>query len=1060
MRRGRAKEAVAEHNTEGEEEEKAPSYPSITAADGQLYYIIGPMTLEQPNVVPVGTPPSPQPSSRRGARRSVTPINKKKLSPHNQQQQQLQQQHGDRKGKGSQGKQQQQLSGPNSSRISPLPAPAPPVAFVRTYELLLKDAMQVEGETMQLSVSAVEDWRDMLRLEILNWTVHLRHTSLEYVQGHCVVQKSAIDKETNEVLRHHRRRPATLQAESYEGRLREIENTRTSEDKHCTRLQDRVAKLVDAWSALEDDASAETHEAQLFKQLQDLEKMAAEADSVNALVAQERNFTSLVAAAIEEESRRQHDIIHQVEKQQEALEEECRSYLISHGVNVPANLSELQGCSDWDDDSANKQAVDALLRLNSAARALKEKFTAERESQMRGVDAARSTYTAAFDQNMGELQMLARLQETFARLKVQVHSLTTLSEASEAKIEGFVTELEERLSEAPPMHDFSSTLQEITSRDYHAAAGAAMSGGEAHSSAPQSAVSGTGAAGAGAGDTVVAQMTEDRMRLTEVKLNEQLAGVKLDIQRQIRASDTAKVFRLIDQLREILYTRGRHLNCLQYGVELFNIPQENYIEPRLGAASEPTAEEAGATSLSPQGRSARKVRPPSPPSSALASLYAVTELPDMMPAEAQVSEWLNAVKAQVSSIVEQRFAAHPLPLTRRLPGMAEGSQEDALEMCNNVCEQQRKRVAHHVEHAARRYREQVWRVFNAMQKMPVYLINTTYTMSATALERRVATVFDVFSGFYSESDALRSMYDRLVKVTLASNYNRGRLEALCSAEGVRQKVTQAAIERLWGCVMREMEEEAAMHAARSLNVNNNFFALLRGLVTPESLKPADDDGAGGHHRGLRRLLRLKAREEHAKEIQQQQQQLSPKRERRLQETMPRHKHGGATAQTEKSATSKKDAAAAAAELAGGPLPLPARREVEYGRVPLRAFRPLENFNAAHPDAAVAASATDATPAFARVSVVSRSITGASSRRPKVDIINVPQVEERTPTVAIVAPATLVHQEIATLTQQSVEFFNKHSADAAGNADSAFQEWTTREAVWQTTWGAAISRLRA
>ncbi|PWV07385.1 hypothetical protein C3747_102g57 [Trypanosoma cruzi] len=81
-----------------------------------------------------------------------------------------------------------------------------------------------------------------------------------------------------------------------------------------------------------------------------------------------------------------------------------------------------------------------------------------------------------------------------------------------------------------------------------------------------------------------------------------------------------------------------------------------------------------------------------------------------------------------------------------------------------------------------------------------------------------------------------------------------------------------------------------MHAARSLNVSNNFFALLRGVVLPENLKPADDDGGDGRHRGLRSLLRLKAKENRTKEIQQH----STKRERRLRETMNRQSQGSTT----------------------------------------------------------------------------------------------------------------------------------------------------------------------
>ncbi|PWV07383.1 hypothetical protein C3747_102g55 [Trypanosoma cruzi] len=105
--------------------------------------------------------------------------------------------------------------------------------------------------------------------------------------------------------------------------------------------------------------------------------------------------------------------------------------------------------------------MDTLLRLHNAAKAFKEKLNSEREQHVRRLDTMKSNYTAVFEQNAGELKLLARLQEILSRLKVQVHSLTTLSETSEAEIEEMLKELEEKLSSQSLPHDFSRAVVEM-----------------------------------------------------------------------------------------------------------------------------------------------------------------------------------------------------------------------------------------------------------------------------------------------------------------------------------------------------------------------------------------------------------------------------------------------------------------------------------------------------------------------------------------------------------------------------------------------------------------------
>ncbi|RNF08800.1 hypothetical protein TraAM80_02542 [Trypanosoma rangeli] len=1068
-KRGRAKEVVVEPDTLSDLD-SVPSYPTITAVDGQMYYVVGPIALgDRPPTTSAGASPSspsqqpPHQLQRKrsfggeGGRNRLMPIGKRRPPL-------PQSQRSSKKVKG--GAAQSESSG-TSPRLSPVPVVLPPPAFLDTYESLLRPTLQGDNEaTASLSSATVEEWREMLRVEVLNWTVQLRHISVEHVQKQCNAQRSAIDAETNKILRYHRRRPATVQSEYYEGRIREIETTQMKKENHCNRLLEHFTVLENVWSSIGGGDQAEAHDTQLFEQLQELEKLAPKANTTNALILQERNFASLASTSLEAHSNRYHKIMADVAKQKELLESKCRNYLLSCGKGVPESFDKLEDTSAWDDpnDSSCKQVIEVLLRLHNTAKALKEKLSSERDQHVQHLDAAKSSYAVVFEQNLEELQLLERVQEVLSRLKVQVHSLMTLSETSEAKIEETLKELEEKLSSSPLSYDFSNALAKVAGWVYGGAGATAESltlppaGGP--SSSPTLSME---SIARGPGGTAVT-LTEDSIREVEAELSERLAEVKTDIERQIRASDMSKVLRILDHIREMVYVRGRQLDCLQYGMEFFNVPQENYIDPRLGAKAEAAGEDAATaaagagteiattSALSKQGRVRGRSRLSISPNSVLAALYTTNEPPEVISAERQVKNWLATARSQVEHTAEQHFSVCPSPVVRRLPGMTGGSLQDVMEMCDSVCDQQQRRVMQHVVQATRRYREQVDRLFVALQNMPRYLVNGTCALSFMALERRVATVFDVFASFYGESDAIRAMHDRLVKVTLASNYNHSKLNELCKAESLRQTVAQATIEKLWGYTLREIEDEAAMHAARSLNVDNNFFAFLRGVVMPESLKPAVDDEGSGRHRGLRGLLRLKAKEDRGKEAQQQQQS-SMRRERRLRETMT-HRSSSGTLLGGKRAES-----ASPVEMASGQLPTPAPLEVEHGSVPLHALRPLESFNAGHPSATINLPNSDLTPTFARVSLATRLQTPPANRRQKKDVFGPPVADERGPVVTIVAPETSLHMKIAKLTQQSVQYFNTTSSNVVDRANDAFQGWTEQEARWRETWGASIKRLK-
>ncbi|KAG8347179.1 putative protein of unknown function (DUF4456) [Trypanosoma vivax] len=1146
-------------------------YPTVIADDGTPYLIVSPLMLGAESVVEGAS----DQLSKQGQSLPKSPLrgNEKQSKGRSY------------KGESRSGHKVRQSSGGKKSRStrgtrshvsndSPaslvVPVVVPPPLFIQVYGALLRKALQEDdassvrdqldrvanasigtslseanstiSKTKFFSAAAVDEWREMLRMEVLNWTVNLRRTTTAYLKQHRVDKKAEVDAETNNVLRHHRRRPAALQADVYELRLRELECSVDTAETHMTRMNHLLTSAQDVCNALissggnvdvvvgvgsasgemscsvaspsisgsftanigvaSGNAPSETSDARLLAQLQKLSEMANVATSVDALLTQERTFMRLIASSQEQHTTSYTNIMGGLIRKQKVLQSECRRYLRCFGIAVPDDLEKLKKMyvegienEDEDEDGTNggkkrgaathkkdkkqggknakkkanqkkaKQAdgtekesgkgengqkegdpdseQNVLMRVAAMLWSVddgivqaKKALDANLEQHIRQLEELKNTYNTTFKQNVGELQMLANLQDISARFKAHVHSALALCDTNEAKLLGMLTELEEKLKAAPEVYDFSN-LRRITSREHVEKAAMATPAGRSFAPSPSNDCVNDSISK----DANAAAFSEDRLHMAEAELRERLADAMVEVQHEVRTSEAAHILRLLDKIRTAFYVRGRTLDCMQYGVEFLSIPQENYVEPRTTSPNEGTIDEMISSRGCPTPSTSRpsrrsRVSNAQPPENT--SPYSTIELPAVVTLETQVRELMESAMSCACTLVEQHFASFPSPMRSRAPGMFSGTAEEITQAFDQLCEQQLQRTQQHLKQATRRYREHVQRLATAIKKVPNRVAASTFSLSCVALEKRVSAVLDVFARLYGESMSLRNMYENLVKATFASNRNRKRLNQVCTAEEVRQSVTQEVIDRFWKLSMREMEEETNMHLARSLNVKDCFFALLRGLVGPDHLKVQENDVS---HRGLRRLMQLKAKEAREKELQQQ---VSPRRERRLRETMQRQRHSEGSAE---GGDGKKGEGPL--DTTKGILPLLVQRESEQGSVCVSNFHPIDQ---GHLRCSPTFNMRPTNNHHSQGSQLAFSLPRRHSR-----VTGCEQQQQASPktTITISGPTTAAHKETAKVTLQSIDAFGRNITEAAEKMNDAFLEWLEREQVWKSTWEAAI-----
>ncbi|CCD11789.1 unnamed protein product, partial [Trypanosoma congolense IL3000] len=651
-KKGRGKEVkcIEELLEEMEEHEESdgPSYQTITADDGELYYIVSDIQLGDQ---PPATEANEQSTTMVSTSVTQTPkTHGKKKQPGGAKEKLNLSAIGNRR---TNSKRSMTRSGRQSAQddatLSPQALELSTSPFIQVYKQLLRKAMRGDDNTCEeiqnpgtpsdavtissetttvgqgplLFVAAVDEWRGMLRFEVLNWAVRLRQVTVEYLNKQCSAKKAEIDAETNKVLRQNRRRPATLQAGSHELRVRELECAVDSVGKLNIRIRHMSSRLLEtcaeaagsndcSWAVSPQGDLWNEGEDKLFEQLDKLRGMASTATSMRALTSQERTFTHLVTSTLEQREASYTKTVDSLVKQEEALLQATRSYLRGFGIILPDDIEgvltkiceilsgegpgsagnvedkSLQKDSrptgrkkkkvkseqvaaeaesvetrktGGEENSESVEIMKIMLETANEVKRVKEIVMDRHGKQVQRVEEERAKYMVVYQQNASELQVLSRLQELIAQLKLQMHSLITQSEVKEASIDSMLRELEGIVLEEPTMHAFNSRVRHILNNEYSGDSQAAGKGKYREGNGPE-----------------LVEIFAKHVEGADRELTELLSGVTADIQNEIRKSEVTNIFRLIDKMRSKVYVRGRSLDCLQNGIEIFNVPADEYVE--------------------------------------------------------------------------------------------------------------------------------------------------------------------------------------------------------------------------------------------------------------------------------------------------------------------------------------------------------------------------------------------------------------------------------------------------------------------------------------------------
>ncbi|CAD2215141.1 hypothetical protein AGDE_07700 [Angomonas deanei] len=843
-----------------------PDYPQYVAADGTVYNVISELLLDAPPAVPAD--PVAKSNAKRKSSTSITELkrsnSKKKMK--------------------------------EDTTEAPPPKMSASDSFQQVYLPLLADT--VKGEENFVTTRELEEWVVMLRVEVAQWLRKLKVDSQNELKQYCEKTKEEADKTTNEILREHRRRPARFQADCFESRVRELENTSNTFEKHCARLLERASKVNAMWSGLHSNQSWKAEDERIIRELNTLKESASEANTAASLQVQERRFAALTNQFMNNFERRCKELKESIKKQKDSLEAECRVYLddrakqLSEGVhtdNADANAI-------LDADPLTIRVRQILQRLEESVEVIQQQSAKEEEERQAVVDLHRSEYEVIYKQNNAELILLSTVQECLARIKAQVQSAILSSNTSEEKLNEIITKLEQAILKPVSQVSLAKTIKVRLQRDYALET----------SSKP-----------------AVKELTPEMIQEEEDQLEEKLTAEKTQLQRLVKSGDTSNILAIIDTLREHLYVRAGALNALLNSVEMIQVSPEYYVEPKPLPKE---AREVGPTSA--KGKKNTKT-------TSRAAVLIYDPLPPTTSIEAAFRKWADEIHGEVKSVAQSHLATYPPPLNRRLQGMQGGNLADLLSLTETLCEQQEKRIKDHTADGLRRFHQQVQRVNIAMQSVPQYVTATVHALTVSAVEKRVGCVLESFGELHSYSSALKTLHQSELKVSLGQQVHRNKLEELAEIERVRQQLSKKFIEQYWGYILREVQDESGLHSVRCACTVNTFFNLLKGIVTPFHLIPVEGSLAVGQHRGLKHLMRMRDRERQLKEIEV----VTERQEHHLQETMPLMKQE----------TNRKVSKSAGG--ADGPI-LIAVKEVEYDGLPLNELRPLEEFNTDHTDVAV------------------------------------------------------------------------------------------------------------
>eukprot|EP00796_Vickermania_ingenoplastis_P011825 gene11825-8134_t len=937
----------------------------------------------------------------------------------------------------------------------------------------------------------ITDWMETMRREILNWLLVLRRDTAQGIQEY--VQRSASEAEVNInfLLRNHRRRPATFQADIYEARVRELENKSTQSEKYCARLMDRVAKLECTVQLLRHDPQQSTEDDKTLRDLADIEKKVEEASSKHVLQVLERRHAARQAHYIDSYGAQKQRVLEAADKQRELIESDAAHYLAERAKQL---ATEEYGEGTLEDaverDTLCVRVRNILERLQSTMKLVRAYADREEEERRERMAEVKKAYDQLHQRSVDELKLLAFVQETFSRVKLQIQTVIQRSRAEEERVATAIKTVEETVLHPTPRPRTEVLLRSLFTKDYglaehaegsaagrrstavatitaaarDAAAGMPTTGyGQRHSVSRPS----VGAGGGPAPVTSVPELPDDVEDQIREEMDAKMCLSKVQYQRLLQTCPAAELLAVLDQLRELLYIRGVSLNALSWAVELVRVQPEHYIEPKIppkdaeGAANSGGGAGAGAGGKRRQPRSVKGVTSVALP---------MDPLPPATVMEAHVTSWIKNAQKEVSAAIQRHFATYPVPLLRSSPVLLKATSEEEVNAAVvSLSEAPHQRFMEHHRGAMVAYHEHVQRLFVALQLAPQFLTSSLLNLASTSLTNRIQSVMETCGQFYAHSAALMVQHQRLVKVALASHCHRDKLEHLDAVETMRQERTNAITTWLWGCAIREVQEEVGLHAARCIQTTSTFFQLLKGLTSPEHLTPCDVELTVGYHRGLKHLLRLREKDGRLRDLTDQEAGDAPPPASAA--SGGKGSGRGAAAANNKSnvpdavpifRTDTGRESRSIRESAGGKerglvpdsngtinVPVP-----QYGE-------PLDQFNSTHPNCVVAA------PLAARlyfpppaVEPAAQAAAQTSGRRGKRGAVKTEVLEESgLLSPPIIAPATRLHQQAVLFAGEALEELTRTATVVVKDANSAFQSMEERESQCAQRWLLTTNRLK-
>ncbi|KAG5480058.1 hypothetical protein LSCM1_06482 [Leishmania martiniquensis] len=935
---------------------------------------------------------------------------------------------------------------------------SPGAACQQLYLELLPELNPVRQDVgLFLSQSRISKWKARLRRALMEWGLRLQRHAWENWRLYTAAFQADVQHRVTEVLRYHRRRPATLQANVYEARVRELMETKNKGDKMLARIAERVSRLqafqhtfLTQTPHSESDELLIRERATLMAKVRDTMSMTTVKVLVGRYDALCDQYRTALADRCAEATR-------DLEQAQAAIEDDCAQLLRDQAA---------ERCGGG--ATATLPADDPLqLRVDCLRAEVLETFTElrkvvgdQQQARDEEVESWKATWARTVEHSSAELSLFQSVQEGLARLKAQVQALLTTAATEEAELSAAVARVVRVVDEASavPVVDLGAAMHALFKKGPLA----------------------TSPEGDGVGETPLT--TEDVQRMME----HNLMLTKASQRNRVQASPACNMLASLDELRELLYTRGCRLGLLAHTVEMWRVPPMHYVLPvaLVEEDSEGMRNRSGSRSATLKaGRRARDVQGATTAAAAAAAAAGHAIMPLSTPASyaEQVAQLSMQVQRGAEAAAQPHVRAFSGDMWRRLPGMTGGTAEHFNAAVAALCLEQEERVKSYTIKAGQPFRQRVQEVWNALQRTPSLLVSTLRAEATTSILDRVEAVLRPWLLFQAQSSEQWRAHKSAVKLSFAQQLNSTALTSLTNAEAARSASAESALQQVWAWCLREVEDEAGLHVARCWTALQSYAHLLKGVVTPQHLVPTVEVVQGGHHRGLRHLLQLRAQHERA--AAELEGMPGVRKDLRLQETMPLHRadtSGASSSSASKRHTGAAAAAGASAMESAALVQLSQWSDIELPGLPLNTCAPLSQYNAHHPQTVIAPPLTAAVyvpaaarlpndgkapqgPGNRRISAVTSSTSGSSSGRkghPSMATEAKAAVAVAEVSVPLLMPRAPLVLECVQLLRAAVQSVGAQGNDAAGVLSDAFDFYQRQEAQWQQTWALTLKDLTA